>query len=266
MRGYILFFCVLLLFVAYTRATQAEGFQDGETAPRPFALLLRGEAFRKGGQGTRAIGAEDAYDEQMAASKTHMDLVRAIEARGFSVEVFIDTYSTQYDNQLKAAYGAHLKDARFHKTRLGTQTMLLKDGVEMVSGSPTLLILRLDMYLKPEFMELYDPSAPTIQFFSICAHGWHKTPKGNPRINDTVFHFPSKDIGRTAMLYSDLNLIGWHDLLDNEPLKYGTDYSLMTTRYYDSDSGKDWNPYYRIVGRQESTEWRSEGKEFPGDG
>jgi hypothetical protein len=264
MRGYVLFFCVLLLFVAYTRGSTTEGFQ--EAPPRPFALLLRGEAFRKGGQGTRAIGIEDVYDDQIAACKTHMDLVRAIEARGFTVEVYVDTYSSQYDNQLKAVYGSHLKDARFHTTRLGTQTMLLKDGVEMVSGDQTLLILRLDMFLKPAFMELYDPSAPLIQFFSICAHGWHKTQQGNPRINDTVFHFPSTDIKRAAILYSNLAANGWHDLLDYEPLEYGKDYTLMTNQYYDSDSEKDRNPYYRIVGRQESPIWRSEGKEFPGDG
>jgi len=268
MRGYILFFCVLLLFVAYTRGTQTEGFQAAEDeteASRPFALLLRGEAFRKGSQGTRAIGAEDVYEAQMAACETHMELVRAIEGQGYKVDVYIDTYSTQYDNQLQAAYGPHLKDARFHKTRFGTQTMLLKDAVEMVSGSPTLLILRQDMFLKPAFIELYDPGAPQIQFFSICAHGWHKTPKGNPRINDTVFHFPSTEFAKTEILYSDLTLIGWHELLDNVPLQYGTDYTFMTNRYYDSDSEKDWNPYYRIVGRQESTEWRSEGKEFPRD-
>lgn len=266
-RPYILLGAMFLLFVLTTRASIQEGFN---TEKKRLVLLLRGEAFRKGGQGTRVIGAEDIYDEQMAACKTHIDLIKSIESKGYAVEVFIDTYSTQYDRELKEVYGteSYVKDARFHTTRLGSQSLLLKDGVEMIgdalSGADALLILRLDMYLKPPFMELYDPAAPLIQFFSICAHEWRKTPRGNPRVNEVMFHFSAETFSKIPMLYAQ-SVVSWHDLLDVESLVYGTDYSLLTTKYYDSDTGKDLNPYYRIVGRDESPLWRSEGKEFPRD-
>jgi len=258
---------IVALISVIAFGAQTEGFQDAASAatPKRFILLLRGEAFRKGGQHSRTIGAEDVYDEQQAACSTHMDLVRSIEAKGFQVEVYIDTYSTQYDNRLRENYGGYLKDARFHTTRFASQSLLIKDAAELIGAAPaTLLILRLDMYLKAPFMDLYRPDAETIQFFSICSHGWHKTPKGNPRINDTIFHFPEKDFHKTSMLYKS-SVIGWHELLDTEPLKYGVDYSLMTTKFYDSDSAKDFNPYYRLVGRPENQVWRSEGKEFPRD-
>ena len=265
-RKYILFICILLLFI-WTTSIREEGFAE----QKRFILLLRGEAFRKGGQNSRTIGLEDAYEEQMAACETHMELIRAVEAQGYTVEVYIDTYSTQYDKELRAAYGSYVKDARFHATRFGTQSLLIKDAANMLAGNmladnrpDALLILRLDMYLKPPFMELYRPDVQTIQFFSICARGWNKTPNGNPRINDILFHFPKRSLDRLSMLYSK-NVPMWHELLDYVPLEYGSDYSLMTTKYYDSDSAKDFNPYYRLVGREENPVTRSEGKEFPRD-
>jgi hypothetical protein len=263
-RKYILFLCVFILFVAATRGSSvSEAFETAD--PKRFILLLRGEAFRKGGQHSRTIGAEDIYDEQQAACSTHMDLIRSIEAKGFQVEVYIDTYSTQYDNRLRENYGGYVKGARFHTTRFASQSLLIKDGIELIGSAPApLLILRLDMYLKPPFIETYRPETQTIQFFSVCSHGWHKTPKGNPRINDVLFHFPEAAFERTSMLFEN-NFIGWHELLDYEPLEYGSMYSFMTTKYYDSDSEKDFNPYYRLVGRPESSIWRSEGKEFPRD-
>ena len=164
-RKYILFICILLLFI-WTTSIREEGFAE----QKRFILLLRGEAFRKGGQNSRTIGLEDAYEEQMAACETHMELIRAVEAQGYTVEVYIDTYSTQYDKELRAAYGSYVKDARFHATRFGTQSLLIKDAANMLAGNmladnrpDALLILRLDMFIgltcRPYSFSPYAPVA-----------------------------------------------------------------------------------------------------------
>ena len=44
-----------------------------------------------------------------------------------------------------------------------------------------------------------------------------------------------------------------------------SDYDFITSEFVDSDSEKDYNHYYRIIGRNESTVFHSHGKSWPAD-
>ena len=56
-----------------------------------------------------------------------------------------------------------------------------------------------------------------------------------------------------------------HDMLDNTDLIYYTNYSFLTNNFHDSDSQKDFNPYYKMISRLENSVWHDAGKEFPRD-
>lgn len=259
----ILYIIVLLiLYIIKHYYSNIETFTDKKS----IAIILRGESFRVGSMYNRNIGTDESYEEQMSASTTHNTLAEKIESLGYNVDIYIDTYSTKYDNDLLSIYASRVKGYKFHKSHLESQAALLKDSIELLEESlnnyDAILIVRLDLFLKDKYINDYNPDIKTIQFFSITWYNSYKTPNGNPRINDTIFHYPKQYYDRLQYLYTIDNL---HNLLDIDPAIYDIDYTLLTTKYYDSDSEKDFNPYYKMVGRKENTVWHSEGKEFPRD-
>jgi len=269
-RKYIIILCIsIILVLLYLNSYRSEGFQDPAPAkPRYLALIFRGESFRKGSQGNRNHGTAHTHSEQKEASQTHMDLVRKLESSGYIVDVFIDTYSTQYDIELQQWYEGKIKKSKFHKNHLESQAKLLEDSVKMMESVnieyDVVLVVRMDLFLKPRFIAEYDPSTPTVQFVSIMWTKNYKTPKGNPKVNDVIFHFPSRFFDKLPAIYSAGPYNG-HSILDSEPLVYGEEYSLLTQNFHDSDSEKDFNPYYRMIGRKENPVWFDVGKQFPKD-
>lgn len=266
---YIILLIAALLLLCYLSST--EGFQNEEPPPpqNSLALIIRGEGFRKGHQNNRDDGKSESYNEQKEACATHMALVRRIESLGYKVDIYIDSYNTQYDNDLLEWYGAHVKDSRFHTTKFASQNMLIKDSLDMLKDTldtyDALLILRMDLFLKERFINEYNPDTPTVQFPFNTWTIMKRTPGGNPRVADTIFHFPKEHYDKLHGLY-DGETNGNHAFLDGVPLQYEKEFSYMTKHFHDSDSAKDFNPYYRIIGRPESTKWHDgEGKEFPRD-
>jgi hypothetical protein len=267
---YIILLIAGLLLLCYL--SSSEGFQNEEPTPQKwFALIIRGEAFRKGHQNNRDDGQAESYDEQKEACATHMALVRRIESLGYKVDIYIDSYHTQYNDTLLEWYGANVKDSQFHKTKFASQRMLIKDSLEMLKDSldtyDALMILRTDLFLKERFINEYNPDTPTVQFPFILWTLNIRTPNGNPMVTDTIFHFPKIHYDKLHGLYDGKS---WgntnHAFLDTVSLEYKKEYSLMTKHFHDADSAKDFNPYYRMIGRPESTKWHDgEAKEFPRD-
>jgi hypothetical protein len=245
---------------------------DAFNNKKSMAIILRGEGFRSGSQYSRNIGAEESYEEQKSACATHNKLAEKIESLGYNVDIYIDTYSTKYDNDLLSWYGSRVKGFKFHKIHLESQEALIKDSIDLLEHSldtyDALLILRFDLFLKDQYINEYNPDVQTIQFLNIMWHFNNKTPKGNPRINDMIFHYPKKYYNNLYITYSgnsEENPMRMHNVLDFTDIVYGTDYTLLTQNFYDSDSQKDFNHYYRIVNRPENTVWHDEGKQYPKD-
>ena len=245
---------------------------DPFTEQKRIAIILRGESFRVGSQDTRNIGSDDSYEGQKAASATHNKLAEKIESLGYIVDIYVDTYSTKYDDDLLEWYGQRVKVHKFHKIPLESQRALIKDSIDLIEESlddyEAVLILRLDLFLKDQYIDEYNPEVQTIQFISPLWFYNGKTSNGNPTVNDMIYHYPKKHYSNLFTLYtggSKENAMRLHNLLDYKPLVYGTDYTFLSNKFYDSDSEKDFNPYYRITGRPENTVWHDAGKEFPKD-
>lgn len=230
------------------------------------AIVLRGLGFRKGGYGSRSIGSQDSYQEQMDACRSHIALCRAIEAKGYKVDILLDTYSTQYNQEVIEIYQPYITQYKFHKQTLPHQQHMIHDCVSMFQGCHGLydcvLFLRFDILLKSEFINVYNPSIDKVMFLCICWWKDRKTHLGNPRNVDAIHHIPRR---LYPVLATFANIFCEHNFLDHIPLKLGEDYDVMTKKYYDANSESDLNPYFKIVGRPESTIWHSPDKLFPED-
>lgn len=234
-------------------------------------LLLRGEVFRHGNH-TRVNGADESYGEQEQASKTHMDLVRKIESRGYTVDILINTYHTKYDDKIRGFYDKkNLKKAIFHTTKFKNQYHQLQNTVQEYKSLNTdydaIIMARADLYLKPKFIKEYEPDKKTVQLLGILWTKNQRSGTGHLMVNDVFFHFPKQFFHKIDDIFKVPNAEAifaehFHQFLEFIPLKFGTEYSLMTKHFYDGNSFDDLNPFYRIIGRAEATTWHNAGRDI----
>ena len=234
-------------------------------------LIIRGEGFRSGGRFSRKNGLEESYKAQEDACRTHMDLVRKIESKGYTVEVLLNTYHTKYDEKLKELYGKNLKQANFHTKKFDGQYQMMKNCVESFESLHTyydaVVITRLDMHLTQKLIDDYDPSVNTVQFLHLLPTKVLRTLHGNVMLNEAFLHFPHRFFDKLKAIKEHPDAEKefsehLHNYLDIIPLKYGTEYSLLADSFYDANPSSGWNPYYTLVGRESVETWEDRDKKI----
>lgn len=216
-------------------------------------LILFGESFRLGGQGNRNIGAEQSYEGQIKAAKTHINFILNLEKKNINMIVSINSYTTQYDNHLTDIYKDVLYDNIFYTNLLGQNTLIHNciNRINNINDFDFILCMRIDLFLKDKFMEIFNPNSDKILFPSICFEPYHKVGI-HPRINDTMMFISKKYINFFKQNKINLSHNTWYDLIK----KYNFNYDqldMMLNTYHDSDSAKDYNPIYYIVNREENS-------------
>lgn len=232
------------------------------------ALVFIGESFRLGSQYTRNRGAQEAHAEQIKASQSHKDLIAFINREWTcTVDVYIHTYSTPYDDELRAIYGpmAHavFLDACSNATKSINDYIVLSKAAIPNKPYDFIWFIRIDLFLKHAFFERLTSLGPIafqerILYPSMCFIGHHKT-RSRPRVNDTMMSIPLKyrELLDSGVLI--LNHNSWASIAKTRPdVKMG----FLLDTLHDSDSEKDWNPIYAIVNRKECSKWHSEGWRF----
>jgi hypothetical protein len=215
-------------------------------------LILFGESFRLGGQGNRNIGSEQSYGAQLKAAQTHINFILNLQKQNINMVVCINSYTTQYDNDLINIYKDVLYDSVFYTKLLG-QNKLIHNCIERININDYnfILCMRIDLFLKDRFMEIFNPDSNTILFPSICFEPYHKV--GNhPRVNDMMMFIPQKYLNFFKEKKFDLSHNTWYDLIEKHHFNYN-DLDMMLNTYHDSDSAKDNNPIYYIVNRPENS-------------
>ena len=234
-------------------------------------LIIRGEGFRSGGRSSRKNGTEESYKAQEDACKTHMDLVRKIESKGYTVEILLNTYHTKYDDKLREYYGKNLRHANFHEKKFDSQYQMIKNCVESYEGLhahyDAIVITRLDIHLKQQLIDEYDPTVNTVQFLHLLPTEILRTLHGDLMVNEAFVHFPHrffdklkaiKDIPNPESEFSE----HLHNILQFIPLEYGTEYSLLADTFHSADPSNGWNPYYTFVGRESVETWSDRDKKI----
>ena len=217
-------------------------------------LLLIGESFRIGSQGSRVIH-ETAIPKQMDACKSHLQLVNTLLSKNIEMNVVVVTYSTPYNPLLQSYYdNINAKYIFIDGPRLG-YAGIVKRALRCVCIEPYdfLLLLRVDLLLSDLFTTVYNPFNNRITFPSICMKDVDVTTNRFPQPADTMFHIPCKFFETFVQCvhivpnYNDLHIM-WEILCRFGHLTYES-LDTMVPTYHDSDSEKDYNPLYTIINR-----------------
>jgi len=233
-------------------------------------LILFGEAFRLGGQGTRNRGSDESYEGQIKAATSHMEFMKDLKSKGVNMEVYISSYNTKFNDTLLKIYENTLIGHTFYDDLVG-QHGLIHTALDTISSGTYdftdtydfILIMRIDLFLKDRFMEIFNPNWDKILFPSICWKSWCKIGI-HPRVNDMMIYIPKKYFNYVGNIIYNSWHNGhnqWGNLIENKNLTYD-DLDTMLNTFHDSDSAKDFNPIYYIVNRPESTVHHTPGDIF----
>jgi hypothetical protein len=228
-------------------------------------LMLLGESFRLGGQGTRSRGDDRSYPEQINACKTHIKLIEKMKGQGCDMDVILSSYTTKFDKNLLDIYNNYIVDYKFYNDCIGMHN-LFHTTLERVNTEKYdfILYIRVDLYLKDMFIDIFNPSWKTIHVPSICFVPYHRE-NGHPRINNMMLFIPKKYFNYLKDIYllplGDDGHLLWGHLMNKTDLTYD-DLDAMINTFHDSDSAKDYNPMYYIVNRPQQTIFHSQGYIF----
>lgn len=219
-------------------------------------LILFGESFRLGGQGNRNRGSEQSYEGQIKAAQTHINFISNLKQKNINMVVSINSYTTQYESHLINIYKDVLYDYVFYDNLLG-QNKLIHNCVERINTNDFdfVLCMRVDLFLKDKFMEIFNPDSDKILFPSVCFEPHHKVGI-HPRVSDMMMYVPKKHLNFFKENKYNLNHDTWYNLVEKYNYNYN-DLDMMLNTYHDSDSAKDYNPIYYIVNRPENIHHRT---------
>jgi len=229
-------------------------------------LLLYGECFREGFNGSRVTDTPTSYLSQKDASLSHVLFCDEMKQKGVDMNILIHTYHTKYETDLRSWYtyptiyvGKKKYPFKTPEDALN-RFMLITKSVDR--SYDFILLTRLDILLKPPFYKIINPKWNNIYFFS---QGWtrmkhcgfyHEDNKNIPTCNPIIQFIPKKYFG----MLDDVCL--GHDAW----LKYTKlgikELNFMVDEYHDSTTYLDYNPYYKMVGRPETHIHHDKGKKI----
>jgi len=214
-------------------------------------LLLYGECFRDGHHKSRITDTVTSYLPQKEASLSHIAFCDTMKQKGVDMDVLIHTYPTKYKKDLKSWYTYPTIYIEKKRRRFKTANHALDSYMNILKkvdhSYNFILLLRLDILLKPDFCTLVDVSWNKIYFFSqestmfACAFY-----KGNIPIVNPVIQF----IPRNYFFMLDRVNVN-HDAWISYS-KLGVNMDFMVEEYYRADTYQDYNPYYKMVNRPET--------------
>jgi hypothetical protein len=225
-------------------------------------FLFIGESFRYGSQKTRIRGIKESHEEQIKACKSHIQFIEKLEKK-FILEksdIIINTYTTNYDNELKNIYQNYLVSYVFQKKLIGLTTVFQNTLLDRknLNDYDFIFYIRIDLFLKDYLLKVMELPNDKILFPTIC---WSKDCiiKRYPRINDMMIFIPKKyySLIPNINIYHDC----WYKLIHETNIK-NEELDVILKTLHDSDSEKDNNPIYYIVNRPESKIWHSPNQIF----
>lgn len=213
-----------------------------------------GESFRLGGQGNRNIGSYESYDGQIKASTSHASFIKDLKSKNVDVNVYISSYNTQFKNDLINLFADVLIGYDFYEGVIGQGNLIynaLNKICSLTNIYDFIFIMRIDIFLKTKFTEIFNPSWNKIMWHSVCLKPYHKSGI-HPRVNDMMIFIPKKYYRYLNCLY--YNPDGhdqWEYLINNTDLTYD-DLDTIINTLHDPNTSTDFNPLYYVVNRPES--------------
>jgi hypothetical protein len=218
-------------------------------------IIIIGECFRTGGQGTRIRGNSESYKEQKEASLTHIKLLEEKKC-----DCVILTYTTQYDDELLSWYKEYLIDKEILNDPIGYDNLYhtaINKWKNIFYNYDYIFFSRIDLCYKDNFYNVFSPPYEKIMFPFICwVNGnWHHH-LNSPRPSDLFLYIPKSKYQKLffgTYKESPLCHTGWYTLINSYFNEDEIDVLINT--FHDSNPQIDYNPFYTIANRPYTNEW-----------
>lgn len=227
-------------------------------------LIISGEAFREGGQGSRKKDTEKSIESQTLASESHVKFIKNLyDKYKISCDVQLLSYGSKYENILIEKYNPYNLTYHFNnKYHRDRTTLTNANKIDNIHNKYLgILVIRPDMYLKQYFIDKFNPFIEQVNYISVCFLYYHVCHKNIPRINDASIFIPNKYF---SQIYYDIGIKLYHEAIADY-LGHGmtlNDFNFLLPTLHDSDSAKDYNPFFYLVSRHQNLVWHSYGYEI----
>jgi len=234
-------------------------------------IVFVGESFRSGTHGSRIVGNDDSYNDQIEAIQSHCKFIKELkDKKKVSIDIYIRTYETKFSNNMISLYNDSVADYRTYSIiplEKQTNYRSINDHIQELSKNINftnysyLYIIRIDLILKQLFTDLIlFKNIYKITFPSICFIPYNLV-GGYPRINDVFFIIPKKYFKLVEYNIFDFEHNAWCNIYnknydENNKIK-NEDLDLLVKTLHDSDPFKDWNPLYKLANRRETEIWHT---------
>jgi hypothetical protein len=222
-------------------------------------LVLFGESFRSGNMGSRTRDCEECIETQKLASQSHQEFIQYIQRNhNLTLDVMIDTYDTKHQEQLKGYYN---RPAFYSHPELLGWDNISQHAVNQIDKNKYdfILLTRMDIFIKPEFYKTFKPSWKKIMFLSPvesddtpdvkCSFSKSETVY-YPVVNPTFVFFPASYFYTLQQI--KMGHDAWKHFMETYQLTE-KDMGFMSDYQFNTNSANQQNPYYKMVGRPEST-------------
>lgn len=226
-------------------------------------FILFGEAFRetKIASNKRVRDTPNSLFTQKLASESHNNLINSF--KNINIDVCINTYTTKYEDILLSQY-KNIIFKNFVNYQYIDNNDALNKTLKIIQKSINIenyeftFICRLDILLKSNFIDIFDPSAKYITYPNVMSIANNKFE--NFCISDLFFFCPKK-------YYFILNyekILCHHCIqnLYNLDLHITKDIDFYSNELYIANTAQQKNPLYKISGRDEGCEYNENLKYF----
>jgi hypothetical protein len=222
-------------------------------------LVLFGESFREGNS-VRTRDTKKSVLTQKKASLSHTEFCKYLnDVYNIYMDIYITTYDTIYETKLKSWYSNPI----YKSNKVLNRPKIVQDAVNDIDKKKYdfVLITRVDIFIKPYFYKTFDPTWDKLLF--LCQEwkqwncGLYKDKITYPLVN-TIFEFIPKSYFNVLDSVS-VEHYAWQHYMNRFKLS-SNDMGYMTENRYSGNTGLDFNPYYRIVGRPENKIRHDKGK------
>ena len=222
---------------------------------RELVILVRGEMYRRGGMGSRDVTGDD-LEQQNSIGALVEHIVRPCAAiYGGQLHVLADVVTTRPSADVDRCLSPlqpYLRATRLSPRTARTQISGLVEGLrwaQKMHPDAAILVMRPDAHFKKPLPSAgYSAQRITLPW-QISRRFGHVLPSKRPRVNDVFVFAPSAGtlLAVVEPHQADTSLHNIADWMGTSDVNF-----FVTDESYDSDSAKEQNPYYRLIGRPEA--------------
>jgi hypothetical protein len=258
-NGLIMHLCLINFFLYISFVCHLFHCQLHSTHLKKIGVLVRGESFRSGFQGSRDVCKPESRCLQKQATKSfYTEVINVWRSMGHMVYLYLDTYPSRGCEQELPLLYPDAVEIHIHPIT-NHPIVALGDALQrLLTAYPEIdawFITRFDICYKPTFKEvarkISNEEMRILAPWRISVKWGDTLASGRDRICDTMFWVPSSLVLAFRKACNPyLNAHNFWDALapviGHEKLGY-----MVNGQAYDSDSSKEWNPYYFFVQRPE---------------